>query len=77
MKGKVEQILREISANKNNNLTTDEEDVENKRPGPPKSENKLLRRKHVSNIEIYENRTHDNRFPSSAMDNLGQPARLF
>ena len=42
LKSKFEEILEEIRANRNNNLTADEDDAENNKPGPSYSENELL-----------------------------------
>ena len=42
LKSKFEEILKEIRANRNNNLTADEDDAENNKPGPSYSENELL-----------------------------------
>ena len=52
LNGNFEEIFEAIRTIRNNNLTTDEEDTENNRPGPFNSENKLLRRNHASNTEI-------------------------
>ena len=71
LNSKFEEILKEIRTNKNCNTTTDEEDVENRQPGPSNSKPKGLRNKHASNMTI--ERDQDDRFYSSEMSELRQP----
>ena len=71
LNSKLEEILKEIRANKNCNTTTDEEDVESRQPGPSNSKPKGLRSKHASNMTI--ERDQDDRFYSSEMSELRQP----
>ena len=54
-----------------------EEDAENNRPGPSNSENKLLRRKrapNAPNTEIDKDKSQDNHFQSSDMNELRHPS---
>ena len=71
LNSKFEEILKEIRANKSHNVTTDEEDVESRQPGPSKSKNKCLRSKHASNTAI--ERDQDDRFYPSEMSEQRQP----
>ena len=49
LNSKFEEILRETRPNRESNLANDEEDAENKRPGPSNSKNRSLRNNHASN----------------------------
>ena len=71
---KLEEMLKKIISNKNNNLITDEEDAENNRPGPSNSEKNLLRRQHASNCENDLDKSQDNHFQPSDMNELRQPS---
>ena len=77
LNGKFEEILKEIRTNKNHNVTTDQEDVERRQPGPSNSKGKGLWSKQVSNNETDKNRNQDNRFQSSDMHELRQPSTRF
>ena len=68
---KFEEMFKEIRTNKNYNITTDEENVESKQPGPSNPKPKGLRSKHASNMTI--ERDQDDRFYSSEMSDLRQP----
>ena len=71
LNSKFEQIFKEIRTNKNYNVTTDEEDVESRQPGPSNPKTKGLRSKHASNKSI--ERDQDDLFYSSEMSELRQP----
>ena len=77
LNSKLEEILKEIRTNKENNLVDDGEDAEDNRPSTSNSINRYLRKKHASNNEIDKNRYQDNRFQSSEMQELRQPSTPF
>ena len=77
LNSKFEEILKEIRPNRESNLINDEDDAENNRPSTSNSENKHLRRKHASNIEIDKHKNQDNRFQLSEMYELRQPSTTF
>ena len=77
LNNKVEEILKEIRTSREYILVDGEEDAENNRPGTSNSENKHLRRRHVSNNENDNDRNQDNRFQSSEMYELRQPSTPF
>ena len=72
-----EEILKEIRTNKTHKITTDEEDVESRQPGPSNSRNKGLRSKHASNTTIERHRDKDGWFYPSEMGELRQPYTPF
>ena len=75
LNGKFDEILKGYRANKNHNVSTDEEDVESRLPGPSNSKGKKLRSKHASNTTI--GRDQDDLFYSSEMSGLRQPYTPF
>ena len=77
LNNKFEEILEEIRTNKTQNVTTDEEDVESRQPGPSNSRNKGLTSKHASNTTIERDRDQDDWFYPSGMGELRQPYTPF
>ena len=73
LNNKFEEILKETNANRNYNITTDEEEVERSQPGPSNSKNRYLRNKHASNTTIDRYKNQDDRFHPSEMSELRQP----
>ena len=71
LNSKFEEFLEKIRTNKNYNITTDEEDVESRQPGPSNLKTKDRRGKHKSNMTIERDR--DDRYYSSEMSDLRQP----
>ena len=71
LNSKFEGMLEEIKTNKNHNVTTDEEDVESRQPGPSNSKGKGLRSKHASYTTI--ERDQDDWLDPSEISELRQP----
>ena len=70
---KFEEILKETRTNKIHNVTTDEEDVDSRHPGPSNSKRKGLRSEHASNTTLKRDRDQNDRFYPSEMSELRQP----
>ena len=70
LNSKFEEILKEIRTNKNSDSGKNDENCD---PGPSDLGNKHLKKKHASNTKNNKNRTQDNHFPSSDMDELRLP----
>ena len=72
LNNKFGDILQEIRVKRNSYIISDEEDAENNRPGQSNFENRILRKKHASNIPIYKEKNQDDRFQPSERNELGQ-----